>query len=93
MLHCVILCRLENTFRTFLLLFCYLCLCLSVCLSMSTFKGVAVMFNLYYVVTVNKVSWLEMVHSANCSNRKRQCLWMHIFQQCASEFETILLWR
>jgi hypothetical protein len=59
-------------------LFC-LCLCLSVCLSVSTLKGVAVLFNLYYVVTVNKVSWLEMVHSANRSSRKRQCLWMHIF--------------
>ncbi len=70
-----------------------LCLCLFVYLSMSMLKGVAVMFNFYYVVTVNKVSWLEMVHSANRSNRKRQCLWMHIFQQCASEFETILLWR
>ncbi len=66
-----------------------LCLCLSV----STLKGVAVLFNLYYVVTVNKVSWLEMVHSANRNSRKRQCLWMHIFQQCASEFETILLRR
>jgi hypothetical protein len=45
------------------------------------------------LVTENKPSWLEMVHSANRSIRKRQCLWMHIFQQCASEFETILLRR
>jgi hypothetical protein len=69
------------------------CLCLSVCLFVSTLKGVAILFNLYYVVTVNKVSWLEMVHTANRSSIKRQCLWMHIFQQCASEFETILLQR
>ncbi len=70
-----------------------LCLCLSICLFVSTLKGVAILFNLYYVVTVNKASWLEMVHSANRNSRKRQCLWMHIFQQCASEFETILLQR
>jgi len=63
----------------------------SICLSVSALKGVAVLFNLYYVVTVNKAWWLEMVHSANRNSRKRQCLWMHIFQQCASEFETILL--
>ncbi len=76
-------------------LFCLcLCLCLSVCLSVSALKGVAVLFNLYYVVTVNKASWLEMVHSANGSSRKRgSACGLHIFQQCASEFETILLRR
>jgi len=77
----------------FVLFFLCLCLCLFVCLSMSMLKGVAIMFNLYYVVTMNKASWLEMVHNANHSSRKKQCLWMHIFQQCASEFEIILLRR
>jgi hypothetical protein len=57
----------------------------------SALKGVAVLFNLYDVVTVNKASWLEMVHSANRSSKKRQCLWMHIFQQCASEFDYFAL--
>jgi hypothetical protein len=67
-----------------------LCMCLSVCVGT---QRCIYFVNLYYVVTVNKASWLEMVHSANRSSRKRQCLWMHIFQQCASEFETILLRR
>ncbi len=39
-----------------------------VCLSVLALKGVVVLFNLYYVVTVNKASWLEMVHSANRSS-------------------------
>ncbi len=41
---------------------------------MSALKGVAVLFNLYYVVTVNKASWLEMVHSANGSSRKKEAV-------------------
>jgi Ca2+/Na+ antiporter len=95
MVNCTILCRLEHISHSpaFVLFSLCMCMCLSVYLSVSTLKGVAILFNLYYVVTVNKASWLEMVHSANRSSRKKQCLWMHIFQQCASEFETILLRR
>jgi hypothetical protein len=78
--------------KTHFALSCF-CFVFSESVSVSALKGVAVMFNLYYVVTVNKASWLEMVHSANRSSKKRHCLWMHIFQQCASEFETILLRR